>query len=97
MLRVTVELVPFGIEEEASTIGVMLIANDATGTPKHGNYAYAYNYTDRPDVPARGTIKRFDRSLGAWALIKKILNDKFGSNDELADILVDKLDDYGDL
>ena len=78
-------------------MGFMLIANDDTGTPKHGNYAYAYNYTDRPDVPARGTIKRFDRSLGAWALIKKILNDKFGSNDELADILVDKLDDYGDL
>lgn len=94
MLRVTIELVPFGVEEEARPIGTMLIANDGTGTPKSGNYAYAYNFTDRPDVPAKGTVKRFDRSMGAWALLKKILNDKFGANDDLADRLVEMLNEY---
>lgn len=94
MLRVTIELVPYGIEEEAQVIGRMLIANDGTGTVKHGNYAYAYNFTDRPDVPAKGTVRRFDRSMGAWALLKKILNDKFGANDDLADTLVEMLNEY---
>lgn len=94
MLRVTIELVPYGIEEEAQVIGRMLIANDGTGTVKHSNYAYAYNFTDRPDVPAKGLVHRFDRSQGAWVLLKKILNDKFGANDDLADRLVEMLNEY---
>ena len=94
MLRVTIELVPYGIEEEAQVIGRMLIANDGTGNMKYGNYAYAYNFTDRPDVPAKGIVTHFNRSFGAWALLKKILNDKFGANDDLADKLVEMLAEY---
>lgn len=96
MLRVTIELVPFGDEEEASRIATMLIGNDGTGDRKHGSYAYAYNYSDRPDDPVSGTITRFPRSQGAWALIKKILGDKYLANNDLADYLVERLADYKD-
>jgi len=94
MLRVTIELVPYGIEEDAQRIGTMLIANDGTGSYKFGNYAYAYDYTDRPDDPESGTVTRYSRADGAWKLVKKILNDKYSSNNELADQLVVMLEEY---
>jgi hypothetical protein len=94
MLRVTIELVPYGDEEEAQRIATMLIANDGTGNSKFGNYAYAYNYSDRPGEPESGTVTRYARADGAWKLVKKILNDKFSSNNDVADYLVKTLKDY---
>lgn len=95
MLRVTIELVPYGNEDEASKIATMLIANDGTGTYKTGNYAYAYEYSDRPDDPEIGLINRFPRNEGAWALVKKILNNKYHSNgNELTDLLLARLEQY---
>ncbi len=38
MIRVTVELVPIGNEAQKKVIGVMHIANDASGTSSEGNY-----------------------------------------------------------
>jgi hypothetical protein len=38
MLRITVELVPFGEEDEAATIGEVCIANVGGGTAYTGNY-----------------------------------------------------------
>jgi predicted transcriptional regulator YdeE len=40
MLRVTVELVPFGIESNSKEIFTLLIGNDGTGTQEEGNYTY---------------------------------------------------------
>lgn len=91
MLRVTLEVVPFGVEEEAKVIGTMLIANDGTGGYSVGNYAYALTYTDRPSDVATGTVKNFSRSLGAWSLVKKILNKRTEETNELTDRLVDRL------
>jgi hypothetical protein len=91
MLRVTVELVPYGIEEEAKVIGTMLIANDGTGDYRTGNYGYVYTYADREHQIARGNIKNFPRSLGAWSLVKKILNKRTGETTELTKILEDRL------
>ena len=97
MLRVTVELVPFGDESRAREIGMLLIANDGEGTHESGNYAYVYGYTDR-DVPlARGTIKKFPRNQGAWALIKKILNSKSEQDTILTDKLMERLESYKDV
>lgn len=45
MLRVTVEVVPFGIEAAAETLDTIYIANDGTGTPEIGNYDV---YTEDP-------------------------------------------------
>ncbi len=97
MLRVTVELVPFGDESRAKEIGMLLIANDGEGTHESGNYAYVYGYTDR-DVPlARGTVKKFPRSQGAWALVKKILNSKSEQDTILTDKLMERLESYKDV
>jgi hypothetical protein len=91
MLRVTIELVPYGIEAEASTIGTMLIANDNTGDFRTGNYGYVYTYADRDHQIASGNIKNFPRSLGAWSLVKKILNKRTGETTELTDVLKERL------
>src|SRR5438067_945726 len=38
MLRVTTELVPWGVDEYANTLGELYIGNDGTGTNERGNY-----------------------------------------------------------
>lgn len=91
MLRVTIELVPYGNEDEAREIGKMLIANDGTGDYRTGNYAFVYTYTDRDSQVARGTVHKFPRSLGAWSLVKKILNKTSEETTELTELLEDKL------
>lgn len=97
MLRVTIELVPFGDESRAREIGMLLLANDGEGTHESGDYAYVYGYTDR-DVPlARGTVKKFPRSQGAWALVKKILNSKSEQDTILTDKLMERLESYKDV
>lgn len=40
MIRVTIELWPFGSKSNAKTLGVIDIWNDGTGNPKVGNYKY---------------------------------------------------------
>ena len=91
MLRVTIELVPFGDEDRAKRIATMLIANDGTGNWNTGNYAYSLTYTDRDADVATGTIKNFPRSLGAWSLVKKILNKRTQETTELTDRLVERM------
>jgi hypothetical protein len=91
MLRVTIELVPYGVESEARKIATMLIANDGTGDHRTGNYGYAFNYTDRSGDIATGVIKNFPRSNGAWSLVKKILNSKSFQITELTDLLKERL------
>ena len=73
MIRVTVELVPFGDEEKKKTIGIMNIANDGTGTKEFGNY-------DARLEDDRGTekttkIQRHERAAGVWTLICTALCD----------------------
>lgn len=93
MLRVTIELVPFGDESRAREIGTMLIANDGEGTYAKGNYAYVYGYTDRRGVRfSTGTVKNFYRNQGAWALIKKILVKGNEEETILTDKLMDRLE-----
>ena len=95
MLRITIELVPYGIEDEAQTIGTMLIANEGTGDYKVGNYAYVYNYSDRPDDPELGYVRRYPRIDGAWGLVKKVLNDKTHSTpNDTVERLLERLEYY---
>lgn len=91
MIRVTVELVPYGIEEEAHTIGTMLIANDATGDYQYGNYAFVYNNDKNPDIIAKGVIKHHARTLGFWPLIKRVLSASSDKTNDMTDILVERL------
>lgn len=95
MLRITIELVRFGNEDDVSKIATMLIANEGTGDYKVGNYAYAYNYADRPDDPMFGYVKRYPRIQGAWGLVKKVLNDKYhASSNDTVERLLERLEQY---
>lgn len=51
MLRVTVELVPWGDETRRKTLGTMLIVNDGTAHGARGNYDVQ---TFRPGRPVTG-------------------------------------------
>ena len=82
MLRLTLELLPHGSETAKSTVGVLEIYNDLTGTHEAGNYVF--NLTGVPDKaghPAAvknqlwcgGKMKGFKRSRGYWSTVKEVL------------------------
>ena len=91
MLRVTVELVPYGVEEDARVIGTMLIANDGSGNYQYADYAFAYQNDNNPSVIAKGTVKHHARSLGFWPLIKRVLSATSDNSNNVTDILVERL------
>jgi hypothetical protein len=94
MLRVTIELVPYGIEKHAKKIATMLIANNGDGDWEFGDYDFAYNYLDNPEAASVGILKGFPRRLGAWSLLKGILSVNENNQTELTDILCDTLKKY---
>lgn len=71
MLRVTVEIVPFGNEEEAYVIERMLLANVYTSANDTADYEFIR--TDRGKNYA-GTYNKFHRKNGAWQLIWTVLD-----------------------
>lgn len=71
MIRVTVELVPFGREDEKKTIGTMVIINDATGSKEMGNYKFYVLNEKKKDIYS-GVYKGFPRALRIWRLIQEI-------------------------
>lgn len=72
MLRITIDLVPFGEESESSPIGEMIIGNIKM---LPGNYAdYVYGYHDDYGVEKYGMVHDFDRSAGVWELVNTCLN-----------------------
>ena len=68
MIKVTVEILPFGFEEGRRTIGEMTIANDGTGNHETGNY---YGTVDGKKVLEK--VLNHKRAEGVWPLIKKML------------------------
>ena len=71
MLKITVELVPFGLKDVRRTIGVIEIAN-VGGTREFGDYKYIIK-SDRCDE-VKGSLEKFDRNKGAIELLRDILN-----------------------
>lgn len=72
MLRITVELIPFGDESRKREIARGEIVNDGTGDRTRGNYR-AELHTDR--TAALGvTLRSFPRATGVWNLVRQILN-----------------------
>lgn len=72
MLRITVELIPFGDEDRAKKIGEMVIANTGYYGGEH-----SYEGWTAPDShsgePAMFGRVLFDRSQSVWELIKVML------------------------
>ena len=74
MLRVTIELIPFGNEDNKETIGEIIIINDATSKkrPEFGNYEVKlYQSTISPKFIA---IKNHKREDGYLKLLQKCIN-----------------------
>ena len=71
MLKVTVELVPFGLEDVRRTISVIEIANIG-GTREFGDYRYTIKSDRCGEV--EGSLEKFDRNKGAIELLRVILN-----------------------
>jgi hypothetical protein len=79
MLRVTIELVPWGVESRAKVIATGIIANTATGTPTSGDYRIELR-----DAAGRkwrsGHIEGFPRKrLLAWDLLYRALKKLVGN------------------
>lgn len=84
MIRVKIELVPFGDESKVTTIGELKIVNDGTGTKDIGNYIFEAKDIDdigcglsQMYIIAQGQVKNHNRATGVWPLLKVI----FGSFD----------------
>lgn len=67
MLRVTLEMVPFGVEAAKRTLGVMEISNIG-GTPKDGNYKITMSQREKEHF-AEAELKHYPRKNGAWSLV----------------------------
>lgn len=74
MIRVTVELVPFGDESRKVVIASAKIRNDGTGTPSRGNYECVF-LGRRGKLIGTSELKNFPRRrLLVWDLIGQCLN-----------------------
>lgn len=71
MLRITIELVPYGKEEHRRKIGKIEIANDGTGDFKIGNYKY--KLVDGTAI-IKGELKDHNRMQSAFGLLQNVLN-----------------------
>lgn len=76
MLRITVEIVPFGDESLSREIGKGYIINDKTGVNNKGNYDCKFLEIDK-DKKHNLKLKNFDRDNGFWKLIGEALNKLF--------------------
>lgn len=74
MIRVTVEVVPYGNEHAKEVIGVAEIANLGRIT-KGGYCAYEMNLKDQTGCK-HSHVKRFLRERGVWDLIMVALRDR---------------------
>lgn len=61
MLRVTIELVPFGVETQAKVLGRIGISNDGSGSLARGNYDVV--------LSDEGSFTR-DGKPGTWRKVK---------------------------
>lgn len=78
MLRVTIEMVPFGIESCKRTIGVQEIALLKN---RNGIGEYRSRLEDDADFPPEQeeVFLKHDRSKGAWPLIARALEKHCGN------------------
>ena len=88
MLRIIVDLVPYGDEDEATPIGEMIIGNDHTY--KDNTADYIYGYRDDNGTEEFGHITRFDRSEGIWKLIARCLEEGNMNYTEFEDLLKER-------
>ena len=80
MIKVTIELHPFGSEADKKTLDEIYIWNDGTGTPFRGNYKFWWGkpglfdrYADAV-TKVKGELKDFPRkSYSSVELLRRVL------------------------
>jgi len=75
MIRVTIELIPFGVGEPR-TLGIAEITNDGTGDKNRGNYNFTLSKwaPKTHEVWKTGHVVDFDRKgRGPWDLLYLVL------------------------
>lgn len=84
MVRVTIELLPGGYEDNKRHLGTIEIANDATGNLKIGNYKAKLSRRGNPNSTWKTTeIKDFPRlQRGAYDLLYQILENVVGERNK---------------
>ena len=84
MLRVTIELVPFGIESRSRVVRRIYVANDGSGTRTRGNYKVTLKDPRRKPAKIHAHVLDFQRKrfgytrlvgLALKALARKALKD----------------------
>ena len=77
MIRVTVELIPFGVGIP-QRLGVMHIANDGTGTKNRGNYKAHVYRKGSWQIAREGIVTNYPRlSYNIWRLVVRCLRSAF--------------------
>lgn len=72
MIKITVELFPYGSEQKKSTLGTAKIWNDGTDTKTKGNYCF--QLFGKVKMLREGEIKGLSRlDKNVWYLIKEML------------------------
>ena len=72
MLRITIELVPYGQEEFKREIGKIIIYNTGTGDHAYGNYKY--EVVDDSADSIKGTLVGHNRMQSVFKLLQSVLN-----------------------
>lgn len=90
MIRVRIDLVPFGNEDGAREIGQLVLANDGYGNIFTGNYVFVY--ADDNGNEHEGSVKDFPRQQGIWKLIAECIHSDLDPHDyEMVDLLWERL------
>lgn len=75
MIKITIEIHPYGDESKKRTIGVMDIWNDNTGTKTRGNYVFKIFKQGSNAIWGVGEIKDFPRERkNVWYLLHLCLS-----------------------
>lgn len=73
MLRVKIELLPYGNEQNARVLHSFDVANDGTGTDDTGNYIFR----ESEKSPWRNSVRAWPRERTAEELIYNVLKQKY--------------------
>lgn len=71
MLKVTVEIYPFGNPDDAATLAEMFITNDGTGNRETGNYDVRAYGAEGLELLGVGRVTGHPRSLPVLDLVRK--------------------------
>lgn len=95
MLRVKIELVPFGFEADARTIAEMVIANTGNKNVAMGDYKAVIEANEWSGEPRlHCTLEGWDRSKSVWGLLEALLEARKSTeipDEELFNLLTDRL------